>query len=88
MTIEDGVTWARNLDPSASAAEISAGIDKLGDLVPKLDIWFARSNEIGGALIQLNSLVLADPTNAGSKLGALNVIVDDIEEAIAHGNQP
>ena len=86
--IDDGIAWARNLDSSVSAQELSTGINKIGDLVPDLDIWFARNNEIGASLIQLNALVLADPTNAASKLGALNVIVDDIEEAIAHGNNP
>ncbi|VXC31295.1 V-type ATP synthase subunit I [Microbacterium sp. 8M] len=87
-TIDDGIAWARGLDKSVSATELSRGINAIGDLVPKLDIWFATNNKIGQALIKLNLEVLDNPSNAGSKVDDLNDIVDDIEAAIAKGDAP
>jgi hypothetical protein len=87
-TIDDGIAWARGLDKSVSATELSHGINAIGDLVPKLDIWFATNNKIGQALIKLNLEVLDNPSNAGSKVDDLNDIVDEIEKAIAKGDTP
>lgn len=87
-TIDDGIAWARSLDSTATAAELSAGIDRIGDLVPDLDIWFATNNKIGVALIELNTEVLEDPGDAGTKVDDLNAIVDDIEAAIEKGPNP
>lgn len=87
-TIEDGIAWARSLDESTSASELSAGIRKIGDMVPEQDLWFEDNNEIGGDLIALNAEVLASPDNAGSKVNELNRIIDDLEAAIAKGDNP
>jgi ABC-type transport system substrate-binding protein len=87
-TIDDGIIWARGLDNSVGADELSAGINAIGDLVPDLDIWFADNNEIGGALISLNADVLSDPDNAGTKVDDLNAIVDDLEASIEKGPTP
>lgn len=87
-TIDDGINWARGLDSNATADELSEGIQKIGDLVPDLDLWFQDNNEIGRGLISLNIDVLDDPANAGTKVDDLNVIVDDLEASIAKGNNP
>jgi len=88
QTAEDGIEWARALDSSVTAAELSKGIQAIGDLVPDEDIWFASNNEIGGELISLNADVLADPEGADTKVDDLNAIVDDLEAAIKHGDRP
>lgn len=88
VTIDDGIAWARGLDESASATELNTGIIKVGELVPDQDIWFDTSNSIGVDLIQLNAAVLASPDDAGSKVDDLNDIIDDLEAAIAKGNNP
>ncbi|WP_217183997.1 hypothetical protein [Streptomyces sp. AC495_CC817] len=87
-TIDDGITWARGLDATATAAEIDAGIVKIGTLVPDLDIWFDTGNKIGVDLIQLNADVMANQDDAGSKVDELNDIIDDLEAAIDKGNTP
>lgn len=87
-TIDDGIAWARGLDDTATAAEISEGLRQISGLVPDLDIWFEANNDIGGALIKLNADVLANPDDAGTKVDDLQAIVDDIEAAIAKGNAP
>lgn len=86
--IDDGIAWARSLDSTVSASELSQGINRIGDLVPDLDIWFADSNEIGSELIHLNAAVLGDPERAGTKVDDLQAIVDQLEDAIAKGNKP
>lgn len=88
VTIDDGIAWARGLDESASSTELSAGIRKLGELVPDQDIWFETSNTIGADLISLNAEVLANPDEAGSKGDDLQEIIDDLEAAIAKGDNP
>ena len=88
QTMDDGIAWARGLTSDVSAEELSAGINAVGDLVPEQDIWFQDNNEIGGALITLNSDVLADPDNAGSKVDDLNDIIDDLEASIEKGPTP
>jgi hypothetical protein len=60
VTLDDAIDWARDLDDSATADELSAGIQKIGALVPDLDIGFQESNEIGGSLVTLNADVLGD----------------------------
>ena len=85
VTIDDGIEWARGLDDSVNADELSEGINAIGDLVPDLDIWFADNNEIGGALIGLNADVLNDPDNAGTQVDDLNAIIDDLGAAIEKG---
>lgn len=87
-TIDDGIAWARGLDKTVSATELSHGINTISDLIPDLDIWFATNNKIQQGLTKLNTQVLADPSNAGSKVDDLNDIVDDLEAAIAKGDQP
>lgn len=87
-TMDDGIAWARSLTTSTTATELSAGMGELMDLVPEQDIWFSTSNKIGQELNALNAEVLAGPGDAGTKVDDLNSIVDDIEEAIAHGNNP
>lgn len=87
-TIDDGIAWARSLDETATANEISEGLNRISGLVPELDIWFEANNEIGRELITLNADVLADPDGAATKVDDLQVIVDDIETAIAEGNAP
>lgn len=88
VTIDDGIEWARELDDTATADELSDGINRIGELVPDLDIWFADNNEIGGALITLNADVLGDPDNAGTKVDDLNAIIDDLEASIEKGPTP
>lgn len=88
VTIDDGIEWARGLDDTASADELSEGIDKIGALVPDLDIWFADNNEIGRALITLDIDVMGDRDNAGTKVDDLNAIIDDLEASIAKGQNP
>lgn len=87
-TIDDGIAWARALDESVPATELSNGIQKLGELVPEQDIWFEANNTIGADLISLNAEVLADPDEAGSKVDDLQDIIDDLEIAIDKGNAP
>lgn len=87
-TINEGIAWARSLDESVSAKDLSIGIQAIGDLVPGEDIWFERNNEIGSALIGLNNDVLNAPATAETKVDDLNAIMDDLEEAIAHGDFP
>lgn len=88
VSLADGIAWARGLDESASATELSAGIRKIGDLVPEQDIWFETSNTIGTELVSLNADVLASPDDAGSKVDDLNDIIDDITAALDKGNTP
>ena len=85
---EDGIEWARSLDSSATPTELSTGIGAISDLVPSEDIWFQTNNKLGQALIRLNAEVLDDPENAGTKVDDLQSVIDDLEEAIAHGNKP
>jgi len=85
---EDGIEWARNLDSSATSMELSTGIGAISDLVPTEKIWFQTNNELGHSLIRLNAEVLEDPENAGTKVDDLQSVIDDLEEAIAHGNKP
>lgn len=87
-TIDDGIAWARALDESVPATELSNGIQKVGELVPEQDIWFEANNTIGADLISLNVEVLADPDEAGSKVDDLQDIIDDLEIAIDKGNAP
>lgn len=87
-TIDDGITWAHGLDKTVTSSELSKGINKIGDLVPDLDIWFETKNKIGQSIVKLNAAVLADPSNAGSKVDDLGAIMTDIEAAIAKGNAP
>lgn len=88
VTIDDGIAWARGLDESVPATELGAGIRKIGELVPDQDIWFQRSNTLGTDLISLNAEVLANPDDAGSKVDDLQQIIDDLEAAIAKGDNP
>lgn len=88
VSMADGIAWARGLDESASATELSAGIRKIGDLVPEQDIWFETSNTIGTELVSLNADVLASPDDAGSKVDDLNDIIDDLTAALDKGNTP
>jgi len=88
VDIDDGIAWARSLDDSVSARELTDGIDTIGALVPDLDLWFQDNNKIGQGLIALGLDVRDDPDNAGSKVDDLNDIVDDIEDSIAKGNVP
>lgn len=88
VSLADGIAWARGLDESASATELSAGIRKIGDLVPEQDIWFETSNTIGTELVSLNADVLASPDEAGSKVDDLNDIIDDLTAALDKGNTP
>lgn len=88
VSLDDGIAWARGLDESASAIELSAGIRKIGDLVPEQDIWFDTSNRIGAELVSLNADVLASPDDAGSKVDDLNDIIDDLNAALDKGNTP
>lgn len=87
-TIDDGIAWARSLDDTATADELSEGLNQISGLVPELDIWFQANNEIGRDLISLNVDVLANPADAGTKVDDLQAIVDDIEAAIEKGNTP
>lgn len=87
-TIDDGIAWARALDGTATADELSEGITRLSRIIPDLDIWFQDNNAIGSDLINLNADVLSDPATAGTKVADLQAIVDDIEAAIAKGNTP
>ncbi len=87
-TIDDGIAWARSIDPSVTADELQAGIAKIAVLVPDLDIWFEDSNRIGQALIRLTSDVLDHPEHAGTKIPDLQQIASDIEVAVAKGNTP
>lgn len=87
-TIDDGVEWARGLDTSVTATELSKGIIRIGEFVPDLDIWFQTSNELSQNLISLNADVLAKQDDAGSKVDDLNDIIDDLEAAISKGNKP
>lgn len=88
VTIDDGIDWARGLDETVDADELGTGIRAIGDLVPEQDIWFDDSNSIGIDLIGLNTDVLANPDDAGSKVDDLNDIIDNLEAAIAKGNNP
>jgi hypothetical protein len=88
VTMDDAIAWARGVDDTVSADELSAGIQALGDLVPEEDIWFATNNEIGMALIELNADVQSDPAAAGDKVDDLQSIVDDLETAIEKGPNP
>jgi hypothetical protein len=87
-TIDEGIEWARNLPDDVPAQELSAGINAIGELVPDLDIWFATSNEIGRALIQLNAEVLEEPSAAAATTDDLKLIIEDIEAAIEKGPNP
>lgn len=87
-TIDDGIAWARGLDDSVTSTELSKGIVTIGTMVPEQDLWFEDNNQIGGDLIALNAEVLANPGEAGSKVDDLNEIVDDLEAAIAKGDNP
>ncbi|MCU1419846.1 MAG: hypothetical protein JWR57_1015 [Mycetocola sp.] len=87
-TMQEGFVWARSLDSTVDAGELSAGIGAIGDLVPNEEIWFATNNEIGQALVRLRNEVLERPEKAGTKVDDLNAIADDIEEAIEWGVRP
>lgn len=87
-TIDQGIEWARGLDGSVTATELSKGIIRIGEFVPDLDIWFQTSNELSQNLISLNADVLANQDDAGSKVDDLNDIMDDLEAAISKGNKP
>ena len=85
-SMDTGIAWARGLDSNATADELSLGIEQIGDYFVDEDVWFATNNEIRGALISLNAKVQSGQGTTGAKVGELNVIVDDIEEAIEKGN--
>ena len=87
-SMDSGIAWARGLDDSAGAEELSAGITEIGDYFVDEDVWFQTNNEIGQDLLALKVDVLNDPDDAGAKVDDLNLIVDRIEEAIEHGDQP
>jgi hypothetical protein len=87
-SMDSAIDWARGLDSSASADEISIGISQIGDYFLNEEVWFATNNEIGGALLSLNAKVQSGQGTTGSKVDELNVIVDDIEKAIEHGDRP
>ena len=82
VTIDDGLTWARSLDGTETAAEVSQGLQKIGELVPTLGLFAADNNAIGQDLITLNNDVLGGPANAGASIGRVKAIADDIEAAI------
>lgn len=85
-TIDEGIAWAQDLDDETSAEELSAGIAKIGDLVIALDIPAEERNEIGSALLTLDSQVDSDPENVDDHIEELDEIVEDIEAAIEKGS--
>jgi len=87
-SMESGIAWARGIDASATADELSLGIGQIGDYFVDEDVWSATNNEIGGALITLNSKVQSGQGNTSQKVDELNMIVDDIETAIRKGQTP
>lgn len=87
-TIDEGIAWARSLDSDVEERDLSRGIRAISDLVPEQNIWFETSNDISGDLIGLNADVLANPDDAGSKVDELNEIIDNLEAAMARGDQP
>ena len=87
-TIDDGIAWARAIDKTITATELSHGINKIGDLVPTLDIGFRANNKIGQELIKLNAEVLNNPDTAGSKVDDLGDVITELQTAIAKGDVP
>ena len=86
-SIDDAIAWARGLDDSVTADELSTGIFRIEDLLTDLHIWFGN-NEVSGALNKLNAEVLARPADAGEKVAELNAVVDALEAAIEKSQNP
>jgi len=84
----DAIAWARALDNSATATELSEGIDKLGTYFAAEEVWFQTHNSLGQDLISLNADIVGNPNAAGSKVDDLQLIVDKIEDAIEKGDTP
>jgi len=80
-TMDEGIAWARALDDSVTADELSLGIDRITGHLLDEEIDFETSNEIGQALMQLDAAVSSEPDSAGELVDELKAIVDRIEAA-------
>jgi hypothetical protein len=80
-TMDEGIAWARALDDSVTADELSLGIDRITGHLLDEEIDFETSNEIGQALMQLDAAVSSEPDSAGERVDELKAIVDRIEAA-------
>ena len=81
----EGIAWARALDDTAPADELSLGIERITDHLLDEEIEFETSNEIGQSLMALQDAVESAPDTAGAKVPELAAIADRIESAIAAG---
>jgi len=84
-SMEEGIAWARALDDTAAADELSLGIERITDHLLDEEIEFETSNEIGQSLMALQGAVESAPDTAGAKVPELAAIADRIESAIAAG---
>ena len=84
-SMQEGIAWARALDDTAPADELSLGIERITDHLLDEEIEFETSNEIGQSLMALQDAVESAPDTAGAKVPELAAIADRIESAIAAG---
>jgi hypothetical protein len=82
-SMDEGIAWARALDDSVTAEQLSSGIDRITGHLLDEEIDFETSNEIGQALMALDGEISSAPDTAGSRVADLEVIVDRIEAATA-----
>jgi hypothetical protein len=87
-SMEEGILWARTLDDTAAADELSVGVDRIIDHLLDEEIEFETSNEIGQALIALQTEVESAPESAGTRVADLKAIADRIESATGAGATP
>jgi len=87
-SMQEGIAWARALDDTAAADELSLGIERITDHLLDEEIEFETSNELGQSLMALRDAVESAPETAGAKVPELVAIADRIETAIAAGATP
>jgi hypothetical protein len=80
--------WTQSVTASTSKSEMTAGVDKLTDLLPTLGIWFEAHNEIGQKLVAIQSDLSSGDTTAEENAASIHAVGELIATAVRKGNRP